>query len=135
MKTYCIAPKRLLKEFAGTIGWAPATTEVWGAAGAAAWAGGLSVTEGFSAGFFAACFVSPDLGSGLDFAAARRIGLAGAAGGGGALAVVSAPPRPTLRARLEKKPSEEPGAAEATWVDGWVAGAGAITGGADAIAA
>src|SRR6185437_2396123 len=79
MKTYCIAPKRLLKEFAGTIGWAPATTEVWGAAG-----------------------------------------------GGGALAVVSAPPRPTLRARLEKKPSEEPGAAEATWVDGWVAGAGAI---------
>ena len=38
-----------------------------------------------------------------------------------ALAVVSGrlPPRPTLRARLEKKPSEGAvGAAEATWVDG-----------------
>ena len=73
---------------------------------------GLSETDGFSGGLAAACLVS-----GFAVAASARCGVrlrlastafgfAGAAGGG-ALAVVSAaPPRPTLRARLLKKPSD-----------------------------
>lgn len=87
------------------------------------------MTVGFSAGggFGSACFGSARLGAA---AVAREIdggaGLLAALGlaGGGALAVVSEPPSPTLRARLEKKLSERcsgsrwAGVAEATRVAG-----------------
>ena len=75
---------------------------------------GASVTEGFSAGLTAvACLMSAAFGAAFGVAASGRgdgslrlasttFGLAGA----GALAVVSALPSPTLRARLENHPSD-----------------------------
>jgi len=123
---YFAAEKRLSNEFADTIGWAPAT-RLLPAAGAGAVA--VSVTVGFSGGWAAACLVSL-FGAAAVFgiAASERggFGLAdGAVGVGAAVAVVSAValPRPTLRARLLKKPSsdwDEDGAAEATRVAGAV---------------
>src|ERR1700733_11457643 len=129
---YLPAEKRLSNEFADTTGWAPATRLV-DAAGAAAGAGvstAVSVTAGLSAGLAEAeaCLVSIFAGFGL---ASATLGLAGVVVGCGVVvAVVSAaalPPRPTLRARLEKNPSDSPlcagttdcaaGAAEATRVD------------------
>ena len=121
---YFTAPKRLSNEFDDTIGAEPVT---WAAAGAgdAAAVAEASVAEGFSAGLTAACLVSTGLASG--FGATRTTdgcGLASATfglGGGGALAGVASavPPMPTLRARLEKKPSDfSAGAAEATRVAG-----------------
>src|ERR1700733_13674100 len=88
-------------------------------AGAAA---ASSVTDGFSAGCEAACLVSVlavflgiDAGGGSGLWS-PIFGLVGAGGGAGvAVAVVSALPKPTLRARLLKKPSDSAlGAAEAT---------------------
>ena len=121
---YFIAPKRLSNEFDDTIGAEPATWAAAGA-GAAAAVAEASVMEGFSAGLTAACLVSTGLASG--FGAMRTTdgcGLAsatfGLGGGGGALACFASalPPMPTLRARLEKKPSDfSAGAAEA--VRGW----------------
>ena len=117
---YFTAPKRLSNEFVDTIGAEPVT---WAAAGVAAAVAEASVTEGFGGGLAAACLVSTGLASG--FGAARTTdgcGLASATfglGGGGALAGVASavPPMPTLRARLEKNPSDfSPGAAEATRV-------------------
>ena len=94
-------------------------------AGAAAVAAGAAAagasTDGFSGGRgAAACFVSAGLnafGNGL----ASALGFAAGAAAGVVEAVVSAvaPPMPTLRARLEKKPSDCwlcAGAAEATRV-------------------
>src|SRR5579871_5906349 len=81
---YFIAENRLSNEFAGMIGWAPATTLAGAAGGAAA---GCSETEGFSGGrdaglvsavLASACLVSAGLnafGSGL----VSAFGLAGAA--------------------------------------------------------
>src|ERR1700676_3188547 len=95
-------------------------------------AGGVSRSDGFKGGFAAACLVSADLAA----AAAAAFGVApsacgagsvrlasitfGFAGAGCVVAVVSAaaPPRPTLRARLEKNPSDCAGAADATRVAG-----------------
>jgi hypothetical protein len=127
---YLPAEKRLSNEFADTTGWAPATRlfEAAGAAAGAGVSGAVSVTAGLSAGLAEACLVSVFAGFGL---ASATLGLAGVVVGCGVVvAVVSAaalPPRPTLRARLEKKPSDSPlcagatdcatGAAEATRVD------------------
>ena len=99
-------------------------------AGAAA---AVSLTDGFSAGLAVACRVSAGLASGLASGlgatrttdgcglASATLGFA-AAGGGGALAGVASAlrPMPTLRARLEKKPSDccGAGAAAATRVGG-----------------
>ena len=126
---YLNAEKRLSKEFAGTIGAAPATTPSYaGAANAAAvWE---SETAGFG-GWAAACLVSAAFGAAATVFGADASGRGGSlrvasmtfgfAGGiGCALAVVSAePPRPTLRARLLKNPSDcAAGAADATRVAG-----------------
>ena len=105
--------------------------------GAAAAVAGASVTDGFNggrdvaAGLDSACLVSTGLNAfGSGFAS---FGLAAAGGAGVVEAVVSAPPRPTLWARLEKKPSDccEAAVAVATRVfavaDG-AAGAAATTG-------
>ena len=126
---YFAAEKRLSNEFADTIGWAPATRLLPAAGAAGAGAVAVSATVGFSAGWAAACFVSfliSVLGAAAVFgiAASGRSGFGladGAVGAGAAVAVVSAValPRPTLRARLLKKPSsdwDEDGAAEATRV-------------------
>src|SRR3984885_8179071 len=130
---YLPAEKRLSNEFADTTGWAPAT-RLFEAAGAAAGAGvsaAVSVTAGLSAGLAEACLVSVFAGFGL---ASATLGLAGVGVGCGVVVPVASaaalPPRPTLRARLEKKPSDSPlcagatdcaaGAAEATRVDGAV---------------
>src|SRR5436189_1788242 len=124
---YLNAEKRLSNELAGTIGAAPATTPSFaGAANAAAACD--SETAGFSGGWAVACLVSATFGAaatafGAD--ASERGGslrlasmIFGFAGIGCALAVVSAePPRPTLRARLLKNPSDC-GAADATRVAG-----------------
>src|SRR6185369_5188441 len=99
---------------------------------------GASETDGFSAGaagLAATCFGSGCFGAAGAAAVARAIGAGagllsafGLAAAGGALAVVSEPPRPTLRARLEKKPSDScagccAGVAAATRVAGAEAGA------------
>ena len=132
---YFIAPKRLSNEFGCTIGCEPATIVSIGAGAAAAGAGALSVTDGFNGGREAACLVS----AGFDAAAfgialsgrggwsPRLASTFGLGGGGAAVAVVSAePPRPILRARLLKKPSDcVAGAADATRVGGAAAGADA----------
>src|ERR1700722_13050254 len=131
---HLVAEKRLSNEFADTTGWAPAT-RLLETVGAAAGAGGVSaavsVTAGLSAGLAEACLVSVFAGFGL---ASAILGLAEVVGCVVVAAVTSAdalPPRPTLRARLEKKPSDSPlcaagvaeatdcvaGAAEATRVD------------------
>src|SRR5580692_1380583 len=98
-----------------------------GAAGAAAGvSAAASVTAGFDGGFAAACLVS--LFEGFGIGASGR-GLASAVFGragpgccvGAAVASADALLRPTLRARLEKKPSDSvfcaAGAAEATRVE------------------
>ena len=126
---YLNAEKRLSKEFAGTIGAAPATTPSF--AGAAnAVAACESETDGFSGGCAAACLVSAAFGAAATALGADASGRGGSfrlasmtfgfAGIGCALAVVSAePPRPTLRARLLKNPSDcAIGAADATRVAG-----------------
>ena len=131
--SYLNAEKRLSNEFGGRIGCEPATWPSLGA-GADAAAAGVSEGDGFSGGRAAAtCFVSDAagvdaLGSALGAAVSRRCGggfrlvsmTFGFAGMGGcAVAVVSAPPRPTLRARLLKKPSDCAfGTADATRVAG-----------------
>src|SRR5476649_820149 len=135
--SYFTAEKRLSNEFDETIGWEPAT---WPFAGGAV-AAGVSESEGFSGARAAACLVSEAFGEALGIEASGRGGgslrLASAfgfAGGeiGCALAVASAvPPRPTLRARLEKNPSDGGfGAADATRVEeaGQAAGAAATNG-------
>src|SRR6185437_3937256 len=117
-KSHFVAEKRLSKEFDCTIGVPPATRLLcWGAAGAALAVADASVTDGFSGGrvgLASACRVSGfcAFGSGL---AAVLVGFAAASGGACVEAVVSAlaPPMPTLRARLEKKPSDCCGAAAA----------------------
>jgi len=120
--SYFSAEKRLSNELLETIGCAPAIAvpDVL-AVGCSAWAGfACAVAAGLvSAGFGA--------GAGFDtFFASIARGLAG-----GALAVVSEPPIPILRARLVKKPSDfAEESAEATRVAG--AGAGAGGGGATA---
>ncbi len=113
---YFIAPNRLSNEFDGRAGWAPAMVAslAAGAGAAAATDAGVSATDGLSAGaagLAAACFGSTCFG-----AAARERATDGgesllsdfgfAAAAGGALAVVSEPPMPTLRARLENQPSD-----------------------------
>ena len=126
--SYFIAPKRLSNEFAGTIGCEPVTMLSF-AAGAAAAA--VSESDGFSGGrgAAAACLGSAALGTAamaFGSAASERVGSLRLASitfgfaGAGALAVVSLdPPNPTLRARLEKKPSDcAVGAADATRVAG-----------------
>jgi hypothetical protein len=128
---YFAAEKRLSNEFAETIGCEPATMPSL-AAGAAA-AAGVSETEGFSGGRAAACFISGFDAFGIDPSgrgggslrlASITLGLAGT---GCAVAVVSAEPRPTLRARLLKNPPDSAfGAAAATRVAGAGARAGAI---------
>src|ERR1700733_4152798 len=127
---YLPAEKRLSNEFADTTGWAPAT-RLFEAAGAAAGAGvsaAVSVTAGLSAGLAEACLVSVFAGFGL---ASATLGLAGVVVGCGVVVPVASavglPPRPTLRGRLERDPSDSPlcavatdcaaGAAEATRVD------------------
>src|SRR5450631_1307265 len=127
---------RLSNEFGDTIGCAPATMP--SLAGAAA--GGGSASAGFRGGRAAACFVVSGLVvsglvvSGLGVAAAAVFGteatwslrlasmifgFAGTAGCGLDAVVSAAPPRPTLRARLLKKPSDCAfGAADATRVAG-----------------
>jgi hypothetical protein len=122
------AENRLSKELAGTIGAAPATTSSFFAGAANAAAAGESETDGFGGGWAEACLVSAAFGAeatAFGAAASERGGsfrLAsitfGFAGIGCALAVVSAElPRPTLRARLLKNPSDC-GAADATRVAG-----------------
>src|SRR5258705_2871578 len=140
MASYLNAEKRLSKEFGGTIGCEPATMPSFAAGAAAA---GASVTDGFRGGRTAACLVWGAAGveegvegfgadaSGRSGATLRLVsmifGFAGTAGG--ALAVVSAAPMPTLRARLLKKPSDCAfGATDATRV----AGAGAAAGASEA---
>jgi hypothetical protein len=123
---YFAAEKRLSNEFADTIGWAPATRLLPAAGAAGAGAAAVSATAGFSGGWAAACLVSVFGAAaavfGIEPSGRGGFGLAdGAAGAGAAVAVVSAValPRPTLRARLLKKPSsdwDEDGAAEATRV-------------------
>src|SRR5437868_2721651 len=140
---YFIAPKRLSNEFVCTIGCEPATSVSLGAGASAA--GALSVTDGLGCGRVAACLVSAGFdaaafgvaASGRGACSPRLASAFGFAGdGGGVAAVVSAvPPRPILRARLLKKPSDcAVGAADATRVGGAGAGAGADAG-ADAGAA
>ena len=123
------AEKRLSNEFGGRIGCEPAT---WPSFGAGAAAAGVSEGDGFSGGRAAAiCFVSD--AAGVDaLGSALGAGVSGRGGGfrlasmtfgftgmGCAVAVVSAPPRPTLRARLLKKLSDCAfGAADATRVAG-----------------
>ena len=123
------AEKRLSNELAGTIGAAPATTASF--AGAAnAVAAGESEAAGFG-GWAAACLVSAAFGAAATAFGADVSKRGGSlrlasitfgfpAGIGCALAVVSAePPRPTLRARLLKNPSDcAVGAADATRVAG-----------------
>src|SRR6267142_996584 len=133
--SYLNAEKRLSKEFGGRIGCEPAT---WPSFGAGAAAAGVRVSEGdgFSGGRAATtCFVSD--ATGVDALGAGVSGRGGGfrlasmsfgfAGTGCAVAVVSAPPRPTLRARLLKKPSDCAfGTADATRVAEVGAWAGAI---------
>src|ERR1700716_1930709 len=124
--SYLNAEKRLSNEFACTIGCAPATRPSFADGGAAA--ASESAFAGFSGGRAAACFVSLGFGAAAFGAGASGRGsfrLAsmtfGFAAIGCALAVVSAaaPPRPTLRARLLKNPSDCAfGAADATRVVG-----------------
>jgi hypothetical protein len=125
---YLNAENRLSNELAGTIGAAPATTSSFFAGAANAAAAGESETDGFSGGWAEACLVSAAFGAeatAFGEATSERGGsfrLAsitfGFAGIGWALAVVSAElPRPTLRARLLKNPSDC-GAADATRVAG-----------------
>ena len=112
---YFIAPNRLSNEFAGRAGTAPAMVACAAGAAAAAACAGASDTDGFSAG--AGAGLGAGFGSACFGAAARARTTAGgesllsdfgfaAGAGGGALAVVSLPPRPTLRARLENQPSD-----------------------------
>ena len=124
---YFAAEKRLSNEFDDTIGWAPATRLPAGAGAAAV---SVSVTDGFSGGRAVASFVSAFgaavFGIDASFRLASTVfGLVGTGAGAAAVAVVSAvaPPRPTLRARLLKKPSDSEldwaaGAADATRVAG-----------------
>src|ERR1700726_4347456 len=119
-KPYLAAEKRLSNELACTIGCEPVTRPSFaGAAGAAAAVAVPVDTLGFSGGRAAACFVSGfDAGCGSVRWASITFGFAGT---GCVVAVVSAaaPPRPTLRARLLKKPSDCAfGAADATRVEG-----------------
>src|SRR6266478_6269412 len=123
---------RLSNEFGDTIGCAPATMP--SLAGAAAGAGAGSASAGFWGGRAAACFVvSGFVVSGFGVAvavfgaaatwslrlASTIFGFAGTGGGGLDAVVSAAPPRPTLRARLLKKPSDCAfGAADATRVAG-----------------
>ena len=107
---YFTAEKRLSNELAGTIGAEPATRlSLPGAA--AAVAGGVSEIVGFSGGCAVACLVSAVFGAetfggwGSFRLVSMTFGLAAVAS---ALEVVSAPPRPTLRARLLKNPSDCP---------------------------
>ena len=67
---YFTAEKRLSKEFAGTIGWAPATMASFAGAGAAAGAAGVSESDGFSGGRAAAWLVSAAFGAAAFGAAA-----------------------------------------------------------------
>ena len=130
MQPYLKAEKRLSKEFAGTIGCEPATRLSFAAGAGAA---GVSESDGFSGGRgadAAACLGSAAFGaaavafgaatSGRDGGSLRLASITFGLVGTGALAVVSAePPSPTLRARLEKKPSDcAAGAADATRVAG-----------------
>src|SRR5260370_20621369 len=125
---YLNAEKRLSTELAGTIGAEPASTpSCAGAANAAAAC--ESETDGCTGGWAAACLISGLISAAFGAAAAFEAGASerggsfrlasmtfGFAGIGCALAVVSAePPRPTLRARLVKNPSDcALGAADAT---------------------
>src|SRR5512143_103807 len=117
---YFTAEKRLSNELVGTIGAEPATRLSFAAGGAAA-AGASAATVGFSGGCAAACLISGFDAFGAEAAAwaAGSLRLAsvtfGFAGVGCAVAVVSAAPSPTLRARLLKKSSDCAfGAADAT---------------------
>ena len=109
---YFAAEKRLSKELACTIGAEPATSASFAGSAAA----GVSEIVGFSGGCAAVCLVSAVFGAetfggwGSFRFASMTFGLAAIAS---ALEVVSAPPRPTLRARLLKNPSDGPGAARA----------------------
>src|SRR5262245_17369834 len=100
-------------------------------AGAAAACAGASETDGFGAGagglgaacFGSGCFGATAVARATDGLAAGLLSAFGLAASGGALAVVSEPPRPTLRARLENQPSDScagccVGAAAATRVAG-----------------
>ena len=109
---YFVAEKRLSKEFAETVGCAPATRPSWGAAGADAGAGdadaAASIAAGLVAGWAEACLASA-LGAGVFGAAALASATLGLTGAGCAAVAVESgdePTRPTLRARLEKKPSD-----------------------------
>src|SRR5258706_1005139 len=132
--SYLKPEKRLANELGDTIGCEPATMLSFAAGAAAAATAGVSATEGFSGGRAAACFVSGfGVAAAVFGAEASGRGTSvrltsttfGFAGMGCAVAVVSAappPPRPTLRARLLKKPSDCAfGAADATRVAGAVA--------------
>src|SRR3954471_23483510 len=127
--SYFTAEKRLSNELAGTIGCAPATSASF-AGGAAAGSEIVGLNGGRVA---AATLVSTGFGAAAGFgtAAAGRVSLVSMTFGLAATAVevVSAPDSPTLRARLEKKPSDfASGAAEATRVAGAAAGVTATTG-------
>ena len=102
---YFTAPKRLSNEFDGTIGAEPATSCPWRQGPA------VSDTDGFSGGRRGGLL---GVGASAPWSSARRFGprrrgslglgrlrLRRRRAGGG----VAAPPRPTLRARLEKNPS------------------------------
>ena len=127
-RPYFTAEKRLSNELACTIGWAPKTSPSLAAGEDAA----VSETVGFSGGRATACLIS-----GLDASGLEAFGIETSARGGGsfrlastirgfdagtglAVAVVSAGAlKPTLRARLLKKPSDcEVGVADATRVAG-----------------
>jgi hypothetical protein len=107
-RRYFAAEKRLSKEVACTIGAEPATTPSFAGA-AAAVGGGVSEIVGFSGGCAVVCLLSAVLGAesfggwGSVRLASITFGLGAAAS---ALAVLSVPPRPTLRARLLKNPSD-----------------------------
>jgi len=116
--SYFTAEKRLSNELEGTIGWEPATM-----ASFAAGAGAGSETVGLNGGRTAATLVSAGFGAMVlgTVAEGRGVSLASMTFGlaGTAVEVVSAPVNPTLRAKLEKKPSDCAfGAAYATRVRG-----------------
>src|SRR5215212_10202343 len=107
-----IAPKRLSNEFEDTIGADPETCASLPVGANAAAVAGASVTEGFNAGLAAACLVSAAFGVAAGARASDGAGSLRLASitlgfaGGGALGAASEPPMPTLRARLEKNPSD-----------------------------
>jgi hypothetical protein len=102
--------QRLSKELPETTGWAPA----------------IAVSRSFSAGCgLAATFGSLDFTDAGGFTGATTgfaFGAACLVGAGVVLAVVSELPKPILRARLEKKPSEPDEGADATRTGALAAG-------------